>query len=75
MNFVRNKLYLHALKRDEYMTINSVKKFILKYNKHLIKATLLMEFIRVRRIQQISNIIDPGKKLPVDILKIIIVDF
>ena len=72
---VRHQLYLHALRQQDYMTINSVKKFILKYNQRLIKATLLIEFCKVRRIQQISKIIDPNKELPVDILKIIICDY
>ena len=39
-----------------------------KYKRSIIKATLLIEFIKVRRIQAISRAIDPNKKLPVDIL-------
>ena len=50
------------------MTIASVRKFMKKYKRSIIKATLLIEFIKVRRIQAISRAIDPNKKLPVDIL-------
>lgn len=68
MNFVRKQLYLHALNRNEDMTINSVKKFLRKYKKSIIKATLLFEYIKVKRIQNISKIIDPNKELPVEII-------
>ena len=65
MSFVRKQLYLHALQCDTLMTINSVKKFMLKYKRSIIKATLLIEFIKVRRIQEFSKTIDQNTKLPV----------
>lgn len=72
MNFVRKQLYLYALRKDEDMTINNIKKFIHQYKKSIIKATLLMEFIKVRKIQNKARSIDPEKKLPIDILYLII---
>ena len=72
MNFIREKLYLKAVHTNKKMTIKRVKRFILKYKKSVIHATLLMEYIKVNRIQTLAKVIDPKKKLPADIVFLII---
>lgn len=73
MDFIRKQLYLYALQhRDIKMSIPHVKQFILKYKKFILHSTLLMEFLKVCRIKNLSNIIDPDHKLPVDIMYLII---
>jgi len=72
---MRYQLYTHALNQTEQMTINDVKKFYIKKRGRVITATLLIEYMRVTKIYNLKQSLDPQNKLPADVLKIIFVDY
>lgn len=76
MNNIIYKLYIHALQK-ETITINSTEKFMLKYikSKNFSKATLFIHFMRIQKLQLKVNAIDPYRLLPIEILKIICLDY